>query len=84
MRYSLCYEAPFEASNARAVCEHLWKTQKFAIHETLESWMRAQAHACDLAVSITRGGRMLPITRYDTPEHLVDDMLRLNILRVID
>ena len=83
MKYSFRYEAPFEAADARAVCEHLWKTQKFAVHDTLESWMRAQASACDFAVSMVQNGRICPITRYDIPEHLVDDMLRFNILRVI-
>lgn len=84
MKYSFRYEAPFEAADARAVCEHLWKTQKFSVHDTLESWMQAQARACDLVVSRVLNGRLYPITRYDTPEHLVDDMLRFNILRVID
>lgn len=84
MKYSFRYEAPFEAANARAVCEHLWKTQKFAVHDTLESWMKAQARACDLAVSVVQDGRIMPITRWDNPENLVADMLRFNILRVID
>ena len=71
-------------TDARAVCEHLWKTQKFAVHDTVESWMRAQAHACDLAVSMVQNGQIYPVTRYDTPEHLVDDMPRFNILRVVN
>ena len=43
MKYEMIDGRVIEAESAKELCVRLWKSQKFAIHHSVEDWMAANA-----------------------------------------
>lgn len=56
----------FTGHDARAVCEAIWHSQRFALHATLEDWMATGARVVEAVT-----GRAV---RTDTPEAFLHDL----------
>lgn len=75
MKFTYAQEFTFEAdaNDARGICEALWHGQRFYIHSTLESWMKANAQVA----RIVTGN---PCSSANFEEH-VQDLFNLGLLK---
>lgn len=75
MKYTYAKEIWFEADpkNAKAICEAIWKRQRFGIHRTVEEWMKANAM---IATAYTG----MPCSARSFATH-VRDLLKLGLLQ---
>lgn len=64
----------FTGRDARAVCEAMWRDQRFALHATLEDWMATGAR---VAEAVT--GRAVCT---DTPEAFLHDLESAGLVEV--
>lgn len=72
MRYRFIDGYEFSAVTPDEICRAIWKSMKFAFHDTLGDWMVANAHI----MNTIYGHRI----RTDTTAHHVKDMLRCGVL----
>lgn len=64
----------FTGRDARAVCEAIWHSQRFALHATLEDWMATGARIVGAVTGRT--------VRTDTPEAFLHDLESAGLAQV--
>lgn len=65
----------FTAETKTGACEALWKSMKFRLHDSLDEWLKANAHTMENFCGVK--------LRTDSVDNQFDDMVAAKILTVI-